>query len=654
MHRLTVFPSIGPLSCLMADTLPRDSNGICVIPHRHRMEKQRANDDAMYLTSSGRLAYRTNKVCDNCQKRILDAHFFHCSEGCDIDFCEDCQSKLREVFESFFAHTRDEADKEHRYQQLVWVISITECVAAQILRQTPEDRTRLAHEFAFEWPTALFGRLVRVVTDVINAKVVHVQDVKDIQSDQRFWYTVGLLQFLYSANALPCQTKIVDGSADSRGPKVEYTSFILDGINKCEPISEWQRWREHPSAKVPDMLAISRFEVTVDFCSFLTHNNLVPVSFRRVCLLCDIWEQIQMEVVTGMGRVVPLQIEVRRDPPRLLEDLLSNFGGMSDGQLRRPLRVTFEGEEGAGMGVLREFFQVALRSFLDSSGSLQLFNFNEQLRTYWFNDGADNPMAFRACGVLLGQAVLNSILVPNIFPSVFYERLLHDLESPYARPLGLDDVSKVSRETAMSLHRILEYAEDDVGTVFGGLDFAPLLLPEDFRLSQSTKQVYVDAYVSWFFHGRIAAQLTPLSEGFRAIVGSSSLLQRMIGAVQLEQIVCGASVPVDIPAIRRGSAHEGWAEDEQEYLALFWDVVESFSDQEKIQFIVFVTASCRVPLRGWQDLQMVVQKNGTGDERLPSAHTCFCQLLLPRYTSRETLAACLRTAIANSEGFGLK
>merc|ERR1711879_479147 len=151
-----------------------------------------------------------------------------------------------------------------------------------------------------------------------------------------------------------------------------------------------------------------------------------------------------------------------------------------------------------------------------------------------------------------------------------------------------------------------------------------------------------NTYVHWFFHGRFAAQFAPLSEGFRAIVGSSMLLQRMIGALQLEQIVCGASVPVDIAAIRRGAAYEGWDTDEKEYVASFWDVVEAFSDSEKTQFVVFVTASCRVPLRGWQDLQMIVQKNGTGDERLPTAHTCFCQLLLPKYTSRTALSASLR------------
>merc|ERR1712151_185479 len=88
--------------------------------------------------------------------------------------------------------------------------------------------------------------------------------------------------------------------------------------------------------------------------------------------------------------------------------------------------------------------------------------------------------------------------------------------------------------------------------------------------------------------------------------------------------------------------------EEAEYLSAFWEVVECFSEPEKVQFVVFVTASDRVPLRGWQDLQLTVQKNGVGDERLPTAHTCFCQLLLPRYSCSEKLKINLHLAIANS------
>ena len=46
--------------------------------------------------------------------------------------------------------------------------------------------------------------------------------------------------------------------------------------------------------------------------------------------------------------------------------------------------------------------------------------------------------------------------------------------------------------------------------------------------------------------------------------------------------------------------------------------------------------------------------NGSDDDRLPTAHTCFNHLMLPRYSRREVLRERLTTAIENAEGFGLQ
>jgi len=637
---------------LLSDALPRDHSGVCIIPHQHHMEKQEA---PVCITGGGWHHFRTNKICDNCGQRIQDRIFFHCSESCDIDFCQECHRKSEEVMNVFLERAGD-ADRDAMSRRLFWVIDVTERLGYHVLHRNVMARSRLANELAFEWPTPMFECLIQAAIDVVNAKVVHVQDVKDIESDSRFWYAVSWLQFLYSVNSLPCNTRRL-GEQGTRRPKVEYERFILEGINKCEPLSEFQRWREHPSAKVPDVLTVETFKLTADYCSFLTHSNLVPVCFRRVCLLCDVWEQIQ-----NKARRQPLQLKVQREPNALLQEVLDTFQGLGDDELRRQLRVTFVDEEAEGPGVLKEFFQVALRSFLECGAAdgekqgLQLFRCNGHRRTYWFDEETDNAEAFRACGILLGQAVLNNVLVPNIFPRVLYDRLLKDLDSPCARKLGLEDLAMVSDEVAQSMRLVLDYTGEDIASVFGELGWSRTgLAPKDCALSQSNKHDYVQAYVDWFFGERVEKQFQPLSAGFRAILGSSSLLRNMVDAVQLEMIVCGGAVPVDAGAIQRGATLEGWTEEEQsQYLPQFWEILSNLTDTEKVQFIVFVTASDRVPLRGWQDLGLTVQKNGIGDDRLPTAYTCFCQLLLPMYSTKEKLRSNLLTAIANSEGFGLR
>lgn len=92
----------------------------------------------------------------------------------------------------------------------------------------------------------------------------------------------------------------------------------------------------------------------------------------------------------------------------------------------------------------------------------------------------------------------------------------------------------------------------------------------------------------------------------------------------------------------------------------FWNVLKSFSKQEKALFLQFVTGTSKVPLDGFQALQgsdglkrFNIHKSFTGSHQLPSAHTCFNQLDLPQYPSEEITREKLLIAIREgSEGFG--
>ena len=53
-------------------------------------------------------------------------------------------------------------------------------------------------------------------------------------------------------------------------------------------------------------------------------------------------------------------------------------------------------------------------------------------------------------------------------------------------------------------------------------------------------------------------------------------------------------------------------------------------------------------------LSLVIQREGSDSDRLPSAHTCFNYLLLPEYSSMEKLRGRLLTAVEHGQGFGLQ
>jgi len=84
---------------------------------------------------------------------------------------------------------------------------------------------------------------------------------------------------------------------------------------------------------------------------------------------------------------------------------------------------------------------------------------------------------------------------------------------------------------------------------------------------------------------------------------------------------------------------------------LLWEAIHELPLELKKKFLFFTTGSDRVPIKGLGNLNFVISRNGTDEERLPSAHTCFNHLLLPEYKTKEKLKAQLLKAISDTEGF---
>eukprot|EP00747_Dinoflagellata_sp_TGD_P111381 gnl/TRDRNA2_/TRDRNA2_171212_c0_seq3.p1 gnl/TRDRNA2_/TRDRNA2_171212_c0~~gnl/TRDRNA2_/TRDRNA2_171212_c0_seq3.p1 ORF type:complete len:886 (+),score=161.09 gnl/TRDRNA2_/TRDRNA2_171212_c0_seq3:81-2738(+) len=511
--------------------------------------------------------------------------------------------------------------------------------------------------------------------DVADAQVVHVQDGEnsDISKDVEFWHVVGMLQLLYEANQLPAN-ECRFGEVAPRGPRIPHSRFSLGGIDKCDALAELERWRNANSLAVKlnvgeAVRESEQLKVDEGFATFLSHSNLVPVSFRQRCLQQDVRDSAPSK--KGWR---DRKIEVHREPKQLLPDVVKELGRQEQEKLLpRPLAVKFDGELGEGPGVNREFLRLAVQGILDGArasdeplATLQdlegleqkeaalIWEYDSQLRTYWLQSSHAPPpeswshKSLRTLGALLGHAILSGTLLPPVFPQVMYCLLLKDLGSPRsARPLTLGDLATVSPAMAKSLEKLLEYEGEDVGELFC-LDW-----PRGNELTPMNRAEHVDAYVQWFFLERYAAQLQPLYKGFQAVVGLSPLLQNLVDSIQLEQILCGAELPIDVEAIRTGATEEGWKKDDKAYLESFWQVLLDLSDTERRSFLVFVSGCCRTPPRGWQDFALRIQRNGSGDDRLPTAYTCFNLLLLPKYTSVEVLRSRIRAAIKETEGFGL-
>jgi E3 ubiquitin-protein ligase HUWE1 len=92
----------------------------------------------------------------------------------------------------------------------------------------------------------------------------------------------------------------------------------------------------------------------------------------------------------------------------------------------------------------------------------------------------------------------------------------------------------------------------------------------------------------------------------------------------------------------------------------FWEIMESFDREEKGNLLQFVTGSSKVPVEGFALLQgmngpekfQITRIIANDVMRLPQGHTCFNQLDLPEYASKEIMRERLMWAIKETAGFG--
>ena len=372
-------------------------------------------------------------------------------------------------------------------------------------------------------------------------------------------------------------------------------------------------------------------ELPKSFTCFLGHYSFIPLAFRQKCVKNDVWDsleepawrsiQVQREpqklmfadfceaLGSGFSNGGAVLLQGLKAAPELngtkgtLRRFHTELGRweveLSDGAgikrvrsanlrpagaqgaalytatIGQPLDVEFKGEPARGQGVGKEFMRLGLQCALEQEveeGAVRCWDYSSELRTYWFSDSAAAPAAaYRACGALLGHAILMDTLLQPVFPSAIYALLLRSMDSPNVREWTLSDLANVSPSMASGLEELIEYTGPDVADTY------PLDWPREAELAdlpQEGRAAYVRAYVHWYFSERYAAKAAALAEGFSAVVGRSRMLRRLVTPAQLEQIIRGAEQPMDVAAVRAGATTNGWTEGDAVYLASFWEVIE--------------------------------------------------------------------------------
>lgn len=125
----------------------------------------------------------------------------------------------------------------------------------------------------------------------------------------------------------------------------------------------------------------------------------------------------------------------------------------------------------------------------------------------------------------------------------------------------------------------------------------------------------------------------------------------LLSAEELRDTICG-SPDVDVDLLKSVVEYEGYTE-EDPVIRFFWKTLREFTNVDRRNFLQYVWARSRLPLRAadFESPFKIIRDSGNKDERadhaLPSASTCFFSLTLPEYRSAEVLKQKLMYAINN-------
>jgi hypothetical protein len=194
---------------------------------------------------------------------------------------------------------------------------------------------------------------------------------------------------------------------------------------------------------------------------------------------------------------------------------------------------------------------------------------------------------------------------------------------------------------------------------------------DKIEVTDSNKWEYVRLQLLWKLQYSIEGRLQPFLAGFHEMVPLSVLQDAKTEGDELHLMLVGRE-SIDVDELRAFCSYSVIIEDGQmsegidnsstllegfgethEVVEWLWRLCREVSDEEVRSLLRFFTGSSRVPLDGFDPaLKISFLPHGLMNS-LPEAHTCFNQLVLPRYSSYGKMKERVLFAINNSVGFEL-
>ncbi|CAH6720797.1 probable E3 ubiquitin-protein ligase Hul4p [[Candida] jaroonii] len=471
--------------------------------------------------------------------------------------------------------------------------------------------------------------------------------------------------------------KLFVSSYNMRSDELHYSIFynsLVDYVNLRMDFDAWvsnNKAAEHKNKDLPELSTILSYikgdsncysdSATYFFSKYpylITLGNKIMILEYEAKRLME--RKAEEAFINSLDKKIPLdiyfRIRVRRN--NIIQDSLSHIK-LNQQNLKKGLKIQFVNEPGIdGGGLRKEWFHLIIDEILNPRKGL-VSNIDES-NFLWFHllPHNTNQEYYFLLGAILGLAIYNSNILNLKFPLAFYKILLN-------LPIGFSDFQQIYPQSSSNLMKLKELSPEDLEALELTFEITLLdvegnhvtrnLIPngDRVRVNCSNLNDYIEKYAKFHIHDGITIPMNQLLKGFKSVTNGNGL--SLFAPEEIKLLLCGDDESkLDIDILRSIINYKPEAAKEYAIVEWFWDYLQSLNFSQQRKFLIFVTGSDRIPATGIQNMIFSIKVIAYDSEKLPLSHTCFNQLDLYRYGTREKLFEKLHKAINESSGFGMK
>ncbi|KAF8075419.1 hypothetical protein N665_1095s0010 [Sinapis alba] len=346
--------------------------------------------------------------------------------------------------------------------------------------------------------------------------------------------------------------------------------------------------------------------------------------------------------------------EMLIDRSSLLHESFRYISEASPGGLHGELFMEFKNEEATGPGVLREWFYLVCQEIFSPERTLFIRSADD------FRRFSPNPASkvdplhldyFKFTGRVIALALMHNVQVGVLFDRVFYLQLIN-------QTISLEDIKDADQIMYNSCKQILEmdpvFFDSNAGL---GLTFVleteELGKRETKELKKDGKSTAVNSgnreeYVKLLINKRFATSISELvkkfSEGFSDIL--SVPVRSFFHHLHLEDfdgMLRGGENQISVDDWKAHTEYNGFKETDRQ-IDWFWKILRKMTEEERRSVLFFWTSNKFIPVEGFRGLssKLYIYRLHEANDRLPTSHTCFYRLCLPKYPTMGLMEQRLR------------